>query len=214
MEIWLKGSSNFRFPVLPSSYEVTSERDNNTITVNSLGEVDLGGKRKLKSVSFSSFFPYRNESYADGPHKAPKKCVQIIQNMQNSDSKPKLIITGTPVRFSVTIESFTYREDDGTGDISFDITLKEHRAVSVTSSAVVTLSSSSSSTTVAENGVERSQPEQTATTYTVKSGDCLSAIARTLTGSSDWQTIYNANKDTIGSNPNLIYPGQVLTIPS
>jgi len=26
--------------------------------------------------------------------------------------------------------------------------------------------------------------------------------------------IYNANKSVIGGNPNLIYPGQVLTIPA
>lgn len=30
----------------------------------------------------------------------------------------------------------------------------------------------------------------------------------------DWQTIYNANKAKIGSNPNLIHVGQVLTIPA
>ena len=141
--------------------------------------------------------------------------------MQRANSKPKLIITGTPIRVSCTIESFSYSENDGTGDIAFNITLKEHRSVSVSSSAVVQVSSDSSSgsssgaSSGAENGgTERAQPEQTATSYTVKSGDCLSSIARKLTGSSDWHAIYNANKDTIGSNPNLIYPGQVLTIPS
>ena len=30
---------------------------------------------------------------------------------------------------------------------------------------------------------------------------------------SDYTKIYNANKGTIGKNPNLIYPGQVFTIP-
>ena len=152
----------------------------------------------------------------DGSHKSPKKCISIIQKMQRGTSKPKLIITGTSVRMSCTIESFTYREDDGTGDISFDITLKEHRAVSAASSAVVTLSQADggSSSSSAETTSERSQPETTATTYTVQKGDCLSAIARKITGSANWQALYNANKELIGGNPNLIYPGQVLTIPS
>ena len=50
--------------------------------------------------------------------------------------------------------------------------------------------------------------------YTVKAGDCLWNIAKQLYGKgSDYTKIYNANKGTIGSNPNLIYPGQVFTIP-
>lgn len=51
-------------------------------------------------------------------------------------------------------------------------------------------------------------------TYTVKSGDSLCAIAKKYYGSSSKYTdIYNANKSVIGGNPNLIKPGQVLTLP-
>ena len=46
-------------------------------------------------------------------------------------------------------------------------------------------------------------------TYTVKSGDTLSGIAKKL-GIKDWHTLYNNNKGVIGNNPNLIKPGQVL----
>ncbi|MEJ8757866.1 LysM peptidoglycan-binding domain-containing protein [Pontibacter sp. H259] len=51
-------------------------------------------------------------------------------------------------------------------------------------------------------------------TYTVQSGDSLSKIAQRQYGSaSAWTKIYNANKTTIGDNPDLIKPGQKLTIP-
>ena len=51
-------------------------------------------------------------------------------------------------------------------------------------------------------------------TYTVKSGDSLSKIAKHLYGDADsWHRIYDANRDKI-KNPDLIHPGQVLTIPS
>jgi nucleoid-associated protein YgaU len=50
-------------------------------------------------------------------------------------------------------------------------------------------------------------------TYTVVSGDSLSKIAKQVYGSAKvWRKIYEANKDKI-KNPDLIYPGQVFTIP-
>ena len=47
--------------------------------------------------------------------------------------------------------------------------------------------------------------------YTIKSGDTLSNIAKQY--GTDWRTLYEANKDAIGANPNLIRPGLTLTIP-
>lgn len=51
-------------------------------------------------------------------------------------------------------------------------------------------------------------------TYTVEAGDSLSKIAKREYGdASKWQRIYAANQNVI-SNPDLIHPGQVLTIPN
>ena len=50
------------------------------------------------------------------------------------------------------------------------------------------------------------------TFYTVKSGDNLSGIASHF-GLSNWQSLYNANRNVVGNNPNMIYPGQRLLIP-
>lgn len=51
-------------------------------------------------------------------------------------------------------------------------------------------------------------------TYTVQKGDSLSAIAaRTLGDANRWREIYDLNRDVVGGNPNLIYPGQVLKLP-
>lgn len=51
------------------------------------------------------------------------------------------------------------------------------------------------------------------TTYVVKGGDSLSKISKKLYGNaSKWHRIYDANRDKI-SNPDLIHPGQELTIP-
>lgn len=55
-------------------------------------------------------------------------------------------------------------------------------------------------------------PTPTTQKYTVKSGDTLSSIA--LHFHTTWEKVYAANRSTIGSNPNTIYPGLVLTIPA
>lgn len=47
--------------------------------------------------------------------------------------------------------------------------------------------------------------------YTVAAGDTLSTIAQKQ-GIADWKTLFDANTATI-ANPNLIYVGQVITLP-
>jgi nucleoid-associated protein YgaU len=50
--------------------------------------------------------------------------------------------------------------------------------------------------------------------YTVKSGDTLSGIAKREYGDAgQWKRIFEANRDKI-DNPDLIHPGQELVIPS
>ena len=64
-----------------------------------------------------------------------------------------------------------------------------------------------------EGGSSSTAPAPANQTYTVKSGDSLSKIAKHLYGDAKkWRKIYEANKDKI-KNPDLIYPGQVFTIP-
>ncbi len=50
--------------------------------------------------------------------------------------------------------------------------------------------------------------------YTVKSGDSLSKIAKAHYGDAmKWKALYEANKGLIGENPDMIQPGQELTMP-
>ncbi len=51
-------------------------------------------------------------------------------------------------------------------------------------------------------------------TYAVRPGDTLSAIARKKDVPGGWQNLYRINRDTIGKNPGLIFPGQRLQLPS
>ena len=65
------------------------------------------------------------------------------------------------------------------------------------------------------NSTAATTPTATGETYTVVSGDSLSKIAKHHYGdAAKWHQIYEANKALIGSNPDLIEVGQVLTLPS
>ena len=50
-------------------------------------------------------------------------------------------------------------------------------------------------------------------TYTVQSGDSLSKVAKKLNIAGGWQLLADANAATI-SNPDLVFPGQVLQLPA
>ena len=70
-------------------------------------------------------------------------------------------------------------------------------------------------------GIPRQMPQRSPTTkfiaeHTVEEGETLSGIALKYYSSASkdmWMVIYNANKNVIGDDPNLIKPGQVLKIP-
>jgi len=61
--------------------------------------------------------------------------------------------------------------------------------------------------------LEVEEPADAARMYTVKSGDTLSAIAKEFYGDANrYNEIFEANRPML-TDPNLIYPGQVLRIP-
>ncbi|MDE6994723.1 MAG: LysM peptidoglycan-binding domain-containing protein [Lachnospiraceae bacterium] len=210
MEIWLRqGITKFRFAVLPPEYELTSESNNTQVVINLLGEINLLGKRKLKNISFSSFFPAQKYSFCEyTTFPTPMESVKRIETMKNNGVM-RLTMTGTPINIECTIESFTWGENDGTKDINFTLEFKEYRRVKVHTKP----EKEALSQNITPAATERGAKEINSTTYTVIKNDNLSKISKKLTGSSaNWKAIYEQNKETIGGNPNLIYPGQKLVI--
>ena len=67
-----------------------------------------------------------------------------------------------------------------------------------------------------EKPIEKKQgvrPTTHVRSYTIKSGDSLSKIAKQFYGdASDWDKIYKANQGLI-TNPDKVYPGQQIIIP-
>lgn len=218
MQIWL---NDMVLPVTPGSYQVTTAQGDQTLTTVGLGEILLTGKRSLKGISFDCFFPNRyDRTYCQTANiNAPMEYVKRIEQM--AEAPVKLIITGTSINMMARIQSFDWGEDDGTGDVSGSLSLKEYRSVAAGVTSVVTLDSLSgegtTGSTVATDATRaetQSADSSSGAQYTVKKGDTLSGIARKKLGAaSKWPDIYQKNKSVIGGNPDLIYPGQVLILP-
>ena len=216
MEFWLKKSNSDKFmlPVNPESFSFTEKHNNTSVNVNSIGEVNLIGKRGLKEGTISSFFPNQNYNFGNNSvRKKPYVYVNTILKWKE-EGKPVRLIVGGNINVQVTIESFKYGEQDGTGDVYYLLGVKEYRAVTVTKVKKKSTSKKKTTkkkTTTKKKRTTENKPKQK--TYTVKKGDCLWNIAKKFYGNgAKYTKIYNANKSKI-KNPNLIYPGQVLVIP-
>ena len=117
---------------------------------------------------------------------------------------------------TVGMEDYQITDDAEEGfDITVTVSLKQYRHYGTKTVTIqpAPTPAETPTATVEQPQRETSQaPQQT--TYTVKSGDCLWNIAKKYLGDgSRYNEIYELNKDKI-TNPNLIYPNQVLTLPS
>ena len=130
-----------------------------------------------------------------------------------TDKKPvRFTATNCGIVMYVTIESFQYSESGGdVGTYEYSLTMKEYRSAKVKQ---INLNKNTGKASVEKQKSSRVNNKSIPKTYKVKSGDCLWNIAKQFYGKgSEYTKIYNANKSIIGSNPNLIIPGQTLTIP-
>lgn len=213
-QLWLTYNGErekIQFPVLPETFEVSFGNTNKTVDISGLGEIVILQDRAAIEVSWDSFFPATKfPGVQVDSLTPPKTLLKTICEWKSSDKPVHIILTGTDVNFFAAIQSIQPSEEGGDPDsIYYKIKLKEYREVKVRQVQVnitTKVATVSSQATRTDNRVQEK-------TYTVKSGDCLWNIAKSLLGSgSRYTEIYNLNKDKI-KNPNLIYPGQLLRIP-
>lgn len=215
-EMWLTHNAEkekIQLPVLPSSFQTKNGSRNDSVDVVGLGEIVIMQSRPALQFSWSSFFPAAKfPGIQVSTITKPLTLVQKINEWKDSRQPVHLIATACGVDIYATIESFDYSEEGGDpGTFQYSISLKEYREIA---GRQVNVNVSTGTATV-QKAVQRVDNTVTPQTYTVKSGDCLWNIAKKLLGNgADYSKIYEANKSTIGGNPNLIYPGQVLTIPA
>lgn len=210
-------------PVNPEELEIQRTADNTDIDIIGLGKTTRKGEPNLRELTIESFFPGKNSYWYSGVK--PKTCVEFIEEIWYTENinnnVAKIISKGLPKELNMyfVINDFTYNHKAGEeDDVYYTLTIKEYKSYGVKTinsqlSGLASARAVSTTTKQPENQAPTvTQPQRT---YTVVSGDCLWKITKKFTGDgSRWQELYNLNTQVIGNNPNLIYPNQVLTLPS
>jgi len=201
--------------VLPARLEVSSPGRNDRAVVIELGEILILRKKRLRSITWRSFFPAHDAPFVTGSMIDPIEAIRAIQSARDAEQPIRLLITGTDLDINtrVGVHAFGYSERSGElGDLYYDITLQEWKIYAAR--RVILPSEPVEPAREEEPARPANPPTATERTHTVVSGDSLWAIAQRFYGSgARWNEIYQANRAVVGSNPNLIFPGQVLIIP-
>ncbi len=212
-------------PVSPDKLQIKINNANTTVTLINEGEVNILKKPKLTDIEFECMIPqllYPFAAYKSGFREATyflnyfeqlkvnKKPFQFIVSRTLPTGK---VLFSTNMKVSLEDYKITEQQKDSF-DLKVKIQLKQYRDYNTKTVEVKIADSKPKATLQQARAAQNSPAPSSAQTYTVVSGDCLWNIAKKFYGDGSMYTaIYNANIDVIGGNPNLIYPGQVLTIP-
>lgn len=121
--------SRLQFPVAPAAFEVSVKQNNSTININNIGELNMVGKTGLATMSLSSFFPAQQYTFCSCTADDPYSYINKIDAWRTSGKPCRFIISGTPVNYAVTIDSFKWGERDGSSDVYFSLDFKEYRFI-------------------------------------------------------------------------------------
>ncbi|MDP4152591.1 MAG: LysM peptidoglycan-binding domain-containing protein [Bacillota bacterium] len=207
-------------PVAPSKISMKIKNQNKTINLINDGEINILKSAGLTEVSFEAILPqvkYPFAVYPDG-FKEADFYLDKLEQLKDSRSPFQFVCSrvtqGGKLLFdtniTVSLESYDVTDDAGEGlDITVSIELKQYREYTT---KTVQLNDNKTAATVETARDTATAPKMS--TYTVKKGDLLWNIAKKYLGNGARYTeIYALNKDKI-KDPSLIYPGQVLTMPS
>lgn len=214
-------------PVTPSKLTIKIKNQNKTLVEINEGEINILKKAGLTEIEFEAMIPdvkYPFAVYKSGFQNA-KPFLDAFEKLKTNQQPFQFIISRTypngkglfNTNIKVALEEYTIKEDRREGlDVIVSFKLKQYKDFGTKICKISfpkTQKPVAKTPPPARSAPTSPAPKQQNKTYTVVRGDCLWNIAKKFYGNgSQYTKIYNANRDKI-KNPNLIYPGQVLTIP-
>lgn len=210
-------------PIPPQKIPIKYQGQNKTANLINGEQINMIKPSCLAEIAIDIVFPQMDYPSAlwDGSVDSAEEFAKRLQELKES-KKPFefLVIRDGPGRNSffdtnmdVTLESYSISDDVKEGlDLLVSLTMKEYRNYGTKIMNFV-IAEEKQEPVAEPPKEERPSAPPAVRTYTVQPGDCLWNIAKKLLGNgSRYTEIYSLNRDKI-SNPNLIYDGQVLTIP-
>lgn len=204
-------------PIPPDKIPIKYPGHNQSVTLINGDEVNLTRPPGLAEISINVVIPQMDYPCAvwDGSVEDGEDFINRLRNLKESGLPFEFIVirNSFDTNMDVTLEDYQVSDDVKEGlDLAVSISMKEarHYGTRIVDYEIKDNGDSLISHSI-ENGRTEQQPQSG--TYTVVKGDCLIRIAKKQLGDAGrWREIYDLNRDQI-SNPNLIYPGQVLTLP-
>ena len=200
----------------PAKFTVKIKSKNKTLILLNEGEINFLRTPGLSEIVLPLTLPMLTGS------RSPDYYLGVLERLKTSKAPTQFILvrvspdgrTLYDTNMRVSVEDYNIVEDAKEGlDVSVDVNLKQWRSYGTKTVKVEQPAENTQVQTVSVEKERDASTAPTAKTYTVKAGDTLWALAAKYYGSgAQYTKIYNANTDKI-SNPNLIYVGQVLTIP-
>lgn len=200
----------------PAKLTVKIKNKNKTLILLNEGEINFLRSPGLSEIVLPLTLPML------GGSRSPDYYLDILEKLKTSKETTRFILvrvapndrTLYDTNMQVSVEDYNIVEDAKEGlDVRVDVNLKQWRSYGTKTVTVEQPKETGKSQTVS---VEKERDNSTAPkvkTHTVVINDTLWGLAQKYYGNgAQYTKIYNANKDKI-KNPNVIYVGQVLTIP-
>ncbi len=219
----LDTGTRIALPLPPEAVKCKSDSKFITYNIINVGEVKLPNGEKLVKFSWSGRLPgasmrhMRMVSASDW--RSPKEIQGIFSMWRRYGKKLRLLVTGTTINHDVYLDSYTV-DNSKLDTVEYSISFSVAKDILVYTTTELNIENTTQKTTTATTNERAASAEAAAatpqkTTYTVKAGDTLWGIAKKFLGNgSRYPEIYELNKAIIGPDPNLIYAGQVYTIPA
>lgn len=212
-------------PIPPGKLQLKINNANDTVTLINGGQVNLLKKPELTDIEFECLIPQVKYPYAVYKGKF-KKATYYLNYFERLKTKRKpfqfIVARYMPngkrlfhTNMRVSLEDYSITEDADEGyDLKVKFKLKQYRKFGTKTVKIKKKKKKTKASVGKPRETDNSPAPAEPQSYTVVKGDCLWNIAKKFYGNGSLYTvIYDANRNVIGGNPNLIYPGQVLTIP-